>query len=126
MLVMLDKFGERLRDLREGRGLTQKELGQIVKLSPSTIGMYESGRRDPDSDTLRILAEYFGVTADFLLGRSDDRDHSKSSPILDIALEWPEGYRILSRGVREMDTQERNRLIEVMRAVFPERFKDDQ
>ena len=65
-------FGKRLRALREGRGLTQLELGRIIKLSPSTIGMYESGRRDPDSETLRTLAEYFGVTVDYLLGRTDD------------------------------------------------------
>ena len=59
--------------LREERNLTQRELAQVVKLSPSTIGMYESGRRDPDSETLRLFADYFGVGVDYLLGRTDAR-----------------------------------------------------
>lgn len=66
-------FGKRLRELREERDMTQRQLADVINLSPSTIGMYESGRRDPDSATLRRIAEYFGVSTDYLLGRTDER-----------------------------------------------------
>lgn len=58
-----------LRQLREDKGITQAELGKILSISPSTIGMYEQGRRSPDYDTLNKIADYFGVSTDKLLGR---------------------------------------------------------
>ena len=54
------------------KGLTQHELGAEVEVSGSSIGMYESGRRHPDYDTLELIAEFFGVSTDYLLGRTDD------------------------------------------------------
>jgi len=62
-------FGQRLRLLRENRGLTQKELGQILNVSESTIGMYERGEREPNFETLEKIADYFEVQVDYLLGR---------------------------------------------------------
>lgn len=64
----------RIRDLRKERSLTQAELGSVLKVSSRTIGFYETGERDPDTDTLRKLADFFGVSIDYLLGRLDIRD----------------------------------------------------
>lgn len=58
----------RIRELRKARGLTMKQLGVIVDLAESTISQYETGRRQPDNETLLRLGEYFGVTVDYLLG----------------------------------------------------------
>jgi transcriptional regulator with XRE-family HTH domain len=58
-----------LRKLRENKGITQAELGKVLSISPSTIGMYEQGRRSPDYETLKKIADYFGVSTDCLLGR---------------------------------------------------------
>lgn len=65
-------FGKRLRILREKRGLTQAEVANLFNISTSTIGMYEQGRRDPDTAVLKKIADYFDVSADYLLGRTDD------------------------------------------------------
>lgn len=65
-------FGQRLKKLRESRGITQSELAKALKVSPSTIGMYEQSRRDPDTDTIKLLANYFNVTTDYLIGHSDN------------------------------------------------------
>ena len=64
----------RIRDLRKERGLTQAELAKVLKVSARTIGFYETCERDPDTDTLRKLADYFCVSIDYLLGRLDIRD----------------------------------------------------
>lgn len=59
--------GNKLRKLRENKGLLQKQLGDALSISPSTIGMYEQGRREPDNLTLRKIANFFEVSIDYLL-----------------------------------------------------------
>ncbi|WP_264448896.1 helix-turn-helix domain-containing protein [Bacillus cereus] len=63
-------FGNILRELRKEKKITQKDLAITLKLSESTIGMYERNERQPDYDTLNRIANYFKVTTDFLLGRT--------------------------------------------------------
>lgn len=67
-------FGERLKNLRLQKEMSQKELGNLLKISPSTVGMYEQGRRAPDTTTLTTLADLFNVSIDYLLGRTDDKN----------------------------------------------------
>lgn len=61
-------LGEIIRSLRNINGITQKELADKLSISPSTIGMYEQGRREPDTTTLTHIATYFNVPTDYLLG----------------------------------------------------------
>ena len=63
-----DDFGENLKRLRRGQGLTQKELGAKVGLSKAVVSKYENGLDSPSFDVLVQLARYFGVTTDDLLG----------------------------------------------------------
>ena len=58
----------RIRELRKARGMTMKELGFIVDRAEGTISQYETGKRQPDNETLLRLAEYFGVSVDYILG----------------------------------------------------------
>jgi len=62
-------FCSRLRELRKGRGLTQKRLAEIMGLNINTIAQYERGNREPKFDTLCKLADFFDVSLDYLLGR---------------------------------------------------------
>ncbi|MFC5987195.1 helix-turn-helix domain-containing protein [Marinicrinis lubricantis] len=71
--------GNRLRKLRKERGLTAKEFGQRFQLAESTISGYENGKREPDSDKLNSFADFFGVTTDYLLGRTDDPERTSAS-----------------------------------------------
>lgn len=61
-------LGEIIRSLRDINDITQKELADKLSISPSTIGMYEQGRREPDITTLTHIATYFNVPTDYLLG----------------------------------------------------------
>ena len=65
-------FGERLRELRQKAGLQQKELGEQVGFSNNAIGMMERGHRGTTIEKLVLLAEYFHVSTDYLLGITDD------------------------------------------------------
>lgn len=63
----------RIRELRKEKGLTMKQLGSVLGLAESTISQYETGKRDPDISTLSLIAVYFNVTIEYLLGRSEVR-----------------------------------------------------
>lgn len=67
----MGKFQNVLKGLRTSYGLTQNELSKSLKMSRSTIGMYEKGAREPDFETLELIADYFNVDTDYLLGRTD-------------------------------------------------------
>lgn len=64
-------FKDRLKELRTAKGLSQRALADQIHISSSSIGMYESGQRQPDFETLETIADYFNVDIDFLLGRKD-------------------------------------------------------
>lgn len=68
------KFEDRLRQARELRGISQGELARRAGLQPAAISHFETGTRRPSFDNLRTLAEALSVTADFLLGRTDDSE----------------------------------------------------
>lgn len=60
-------LSERLTALRKGKGYSQSRLAQELNLSPSTVGMYEQGRRVPDLDTLIALAKLYRISLDYLI-----------------------------------------------------------
>lgn len=73
-----------LRELRKAKGLKQSELADRLGLAPSTISMYEQGRREPDEETLKAIAKFFDVSTDYLLGHDDLSTRKTPSTISDI------------------------------------------
>ena len=66
-------IAQRLKQLREEKRLTQKELAFELSIGSKTISDYERESSSPDNDTLMIIAKFFNVSADYLLGLSDER-----------------------------------------------------
>ena len=64
-------FQNIFKRLRSSCGLTQAEMAEKLGISRSTIGMYETGAREPDFETLEKIADFFNVDIDYLLGRTD-------------------------------------------------------
>lgn len=64
---------DRLKQLRIEKGKTQKEMANDLGTTDVSIGRYELGVREPKTDILNALADYFDVTTDYLLGRSDEK-----------------------------------------------------
>lgn len=78
-------FGERLRDLRKKRRLTQVELGKEVNVTSTAISYYEKGEKKPAYETLVKLADFFDVSLDYLLGRVDsEKGEEKPGPQMDM------------------------------------------
>jgi transcriptional regulator with XRE-family HTH domain len=74
---MMVSFGERLRILREERKVGQKEIANLLGVSISSIGKYENNERTPSPNAINKIADYFDVSTDYLLGRSNIRDTSE-------------------------------------------------
>ena len=77
-------FGERLRSLRMEKKLTLREFGKELEMSFSALGKYERNENQPDFETLEKIANYFDVTIDYLLGRSDIRTHDEYVYLSDV------------------------------------------
>lgn len=65
-------FGKILKKLREEKDFKQEELARIFNVDRSTLGKWESDSSRPDYNKLNKIADYFQVTTDYLLGRTDD------------------------------------------------------
>ena len=76
-------LGLRIKELREQHHLTQDELAKKLGISKSTIGMYETNKRQPDTETKEAIADLFNVDMDYLYGRSDIKN--KSAQIIELA-----------------------------------------
>jgi len=71
-------FAEILKTLRKEKNLSQVKFAQAFNISKGTIAMWETGKRQPDYDTLQKLADFFNVSVDRLLGREDKKKEPES------------------------------------------------
>jgi len=63
----------RIKELRKEKNMTQSDLAKLLNVSYRSVGFYENEKRDPDTHTLKILADLFDVSIDYLLGITDTR-----------------------------------------------------
>ena len=69
-------FSEVLRALRTEKNVSQKALGEVLGVSDRSIRFYETGKHRPDFEGLLVPANYFQVSLDYLVGRSEERNIS--------------------------------------------------
>ncbi|HHV62342.1 MAG TPA: helix-turn-helix transcriptional regulator [Firmicutes bacterium] len=135
--VPLSNLGERLKELRHIRGITQRDLARDLGVAPATIAQYETGKRMPDVTTLDTLAGYFNVTVDYLIGRSD-YPHLPDTSKIDGALEadpellefWNqlkkrEDLQLLARQVKDIAPEDIRKIIRVIKAIEDEEERED-
>lgn len=118
-------FGERLKDLRVKRNLTQDEFGLIFEppLAQSTVGTYERGVRQPSLENLVVIANYFNVTTDYLLGITDEFttiDTFKEENPKELR-EFLNKNKVLFNG-SELNEDEKKRMIDILTGLFWNHF----
>lgn len=99
----------KLRILRTNRGLSVKQLSSIMGVTEDTIALWEKGKRHPNYNMLLKLADYFGVTTDYLL-----RDETKE--------ELPDDLIILNKHAKKLPAEKRKQLLDIARIMFKEDF----
>ncbi|EJQ55134.1 helix-turn-helix domain-containing protein [Bacillus mycoides] len=65
-------IGEKIKELRKNNKITQEQLGNAIGVSKMAISYFEKGKKSPGRESLEKIADYFDVTTDYLLGRSED------------------------------------------------------
>ncbi|MEK4695567.1 helix-turn-helix domain-containing protein [Bacillus sp. FSL M8-0063] len=65
-------IGEKIKELRKNSKITQEQLGNAIGVSKMAISYFEKGKKSPGRESIEKIADYFGVTTDYLLGRSTD------------------------------------------------------
>ena len=73
-------FGKRLIETREKKGLSRKQAADELNIVPSTYLYYENGKRTPDLDTIDRIAEYYNVSVDYLMGRTNKPTENTEEP----------------------------------------------
>lgn len=80
-------LGARIAALRRAAGMNQSELARHLQVSPSAVGMYEQGRREPSAETLVAISRLFGVSVDYLLtGKASFQEEDTVALAMDQAL----------------------------------------
>ncbi|TBX17484.1 transcriptional regulator [Clostridium perfringens] len=70
-------LNNRLKSLRNEKGVLQKDVAEYLKISTSAYGFYEQGKRIPDVETLNKLSDYYNVSIDYLLGKSSIKESAE-------------------------------------------------
>lgn len=69
----------KIKELRKEKGLTLDKLSQITKIAPNTLNQYELGKREPSFEIVKLLADTFNVSIDYMLGRTEENTQEKKS-----------------------------------------------
>lgn len=79
-------FAEKLKELRQQKGMTQSELAKLLKMQRSTLGMYETGKREPNFETLNMFANFFNVDMNTLMDMNNTSNQNPSSLVRSIKI----------------------------------------
>lgn len=74
--MVIHLFGDRLKELRKERNLTQEDIGNLCGVAKNTVSNWENNANQPSFEIVKKIAQYFGVTIDYLLNfTQDDMDN---------------------------------------------------
>lgn len=93
----MSSFSETLKKLRKQDGLTQAEAARQMGITRSALGMYETGKREPDFETLELIADFYNVDMNTLYGRAAPSAASVGSSSADLVNNDPALTELLER-----------------------------
>ena len=109
-------FSDNLKQLRKAKGITQTQFATEFNISAGTIAMWETGKRMPDTEMLRRIAQFFNVSIDYLL----DNEKSPSND----TEELPKELVILNRNAKNTTPENRKKLLEMAKIMFGEDWNE--
>ena len=109
-------FGKRIQNLRTDAGLSMEQFAQKLQISKSRVNMWENGGIIPRRDMLVKVADFFGVSTDFLLGSGQEG----KEPLADDAVQ------VIQRGLKDMNAEQHKKALKILSAAFDDIFDDDE
>ncbi len=111
----------RLKSLRLEQGITQDELAQKLNINRNAISRYENGKRQPDYETLKNIADYFSVSIDYLLEREPITPSLEISSAAFKLLESDAQMRDLYQSINDLSEEENRKIIDYISFVKSQR-----
>lgn len=116
-------FGNNLAYLRKRKKLNQEELAKAIGVAKPTLSSYEQNKRMPDMDIQGKIADYFGVSLDYLHDRVTKPDGASDEDVLDIEKAIHDNVAMLYGGIT-LDEEDKQKLEETLRLVFWDKIKE--
>lgn len=110
-------FADNLKQLRKEKGMTQTQFASEFNIATRTIAMWETGKRTPDTETLKKIARFFNVSIDFLLDNEKSPTEESEEP-------EDEELIILNRNAKKLSPEQQKLLNDVVRQMLKEDFDD--
>lgn len=112
----------RIKQLREEKGISQLEFAKKINLTQQSVSAYEKGIREPSLDILKTIADFFGVTTDFLLGKSDIRNPEKVEiDPLDLAK-----FGFSLKNYEPLSEKQKEQVRDLLKVVLKDNLKDKE
>lgn len=105
---------KRLKELRLQKGLTQQQVATAIGKTYQAYSYYENGKRDPDTETLKLLADFFEVTVDYLLETPQNVENKKIPKDLKKIL----GEEEVTLNGRMVSEEEKEQMLRVLEALY--------
>lgn len=131
-------FGERLKSLRIEKDLTQEQLGEHFGMKKSRISQYELDKRQADDELKKLFADYFNVSIDYLIGRSDIRNPYNSTDKISSSLDddkelaefWNvlkerEDLKLLFKQTKDLAPKDIKQIMRIIKAIEDEEDRND-
>lgn len=112
----MSHFSEKLIELRKSRGLSQQQLAEALGLSRSAIGMYETGKREPDMDVLRVFSDFFMVDMNTLVSPASG-DTNELTELLE-TLRSREDMRMLFKLAKDATPDDVRKAVEIIEGLY--------
>lgn len=111
-------LGNNIRFLREENNLTQVALADILNVGNVAVSQYESGTRVPSDEVKIKIADFFNVSLDFLLGRSQYRTEYKKTKLEILEEEFPEGIPLLYKANKALSPDQKAMMLRIIESAF--------
>ena len=118
-------LAERIKELRKKRKLSQRELAERINVSQQTVGSWETGRSEPNSDMMLRLSELFGVTLDYLLGKNQTPIWANDKDTNDLEKFLTDTEGSMTYGGEDLTEEEKEQVRVAMTTIFWKRHKHD-
>lgn len=117
----------KLKEIRESKGITQRQAALALNLSPTVYNRYENGLREPSNALLLVIADYFGVTVDELLGRQVKRQTELEDEAMAIRerLRRDPSFRLLFDAADNATPEHLRAAAAMLKALEPEEGEDE-
>lgn len=112
------KIGDRIKKLREENGLMQQDVCNTLDIEQSMLANYENNRRVPKTDILIKIANYYGVSLDFLVGMTDNRFNSYKGCLKDLNKFLQQSEIIFDGDTYKLTDEDRDLILKALEVAF--------